>query len=284
MPESEHNSATVLQVSVRLPPEFTRSHRQSLHRYLSNHESLSGDDWALLIQAIDVLRRAEVTRSGDSETFSAIYDRLIDAVYSDSLIEQLLGLPDPESESESLRAATSRRILTDLRTVGLWQGDVPDSQLLVAFCLYWWQMFVRGYAFEVAIYRDLAASGVAHTAHNLRDRLARLSGHDLEVMGFQGDVKTSTYFMLTRRGERLAYDFYITRMYHVNEKRWYRAVWVNPLFWRVLNGEPTPVAYEAIWQILPGVAQITLRGREFVVVFYEEWKQRVIARQTKEAD
>jgi hypothetical protein len=56
------------------------------------------------------------------------------------------------------------------------------------------------------------------------------------------------------------------------------------VLWRVLNGAPTPVAYKAIWQVLPGVAQIALRGREFVVTLYEEWKQRVIARQAKEAN
>jgi len=37
-------------------------------------------------------------------------------------------------------------------------------------------------------------------------------------------------------------------------------------------------------RVLPGVGQITLRGREFIVVLYEEWKQRVIARQTEEAN
>ena len=205
-------------------------------------------------------------------------------MYSDSLIGQLLRLASPEGEGESLRAATSRRILTDLRATGLWQAAVPDSPLLVAFCLYWSQMFVRGYAFEIAIYRDLTDSGLVHTAHDLRDRRARLSGHDLEIMGFRGDVKTSTYFVLTRRSETLAHDFYITRMYHVNVQRWHRVVWLKPLFWHILNGEPTPVSYEAIWQVLPSVAQITLRSQKFVVVFYEEWKQRVIAQQVKEAN
>ncbi|MBN1889000.1 MAG: hypothetical protein JW850_13480 [Thermoflexales bacterium] len=43
-----------------------------------------------------------------------------------------------------------------------------------------------------------------------------------------------------------------------------------------------PTTYNAVWQILPGVAQITLREQEFVVVLYDQWKERVIARQTQE--
>ncbi|MBI1930199.1 hypothetical protein HYR99_38855 [Candidatus Poribacteria bacterium] len=62
-----------------MPLEFTRSHRQVIHCYLRRQKSLSGDDWPLLIQAMDSLRRAEVILNGHAETFAAIYDRLIDA-------------------------------------------------------------------------------------------------------------------------------------------------------------------------------------------------------------
>jgi len=265
-----------------LPPAFIPSHRQAIHRYLRGQDPLSSDDWSLLIQAMDLLRRAEVVRAGRRETFAAVYDRLVDAVYSDGFIEQLLDLADPERESEPQRAVISQRIVSDLRSVDLWRADVPDSQLLVAFCLYWWQMFARGYAFEIAIYRDLTDSGIAYRAHDLRNKQARLSGHDLEVMGFRGDVKTSTYFVLAQRSETLEHDFYITRLYHAKAQRWYRVVWLKYPIWRLLDGEPTPIAYEAIWQVLPGVAQITLRGRKFIIVLYEEWKQRVITRQAKE--
>lgn len=283
MVETGSASLHEARVNIRLPASLTRSHQQVIERYMRGAEPLADDDWSLLIAAMDALRRAEVVRDAEAETFAAIYDRLVDAVYSDGLIQQLISLADPESACEVLRAAASRRVLADLRTSGLWRTDAPLSQLLVAFCLYWWQMFVRGYAFEVAIYRDLAENGIVHIAHDLRNRQARLSGHDLKVMGFQGDVKTSTYFMLVRRSEALAHDFYITRMYRADTRRWHRAVWVKLWFWRVLNGEPTPTPYEIIWQVLPHAAQITLRGHRFVVVLYEEWKRRVIARQTKEA-
>ena len=269
-------------VSLHLSSNFDRAHRQIIHRYLQGQELSGGEAWLLLIQAMDILRRAEMIQGERVETFAAIYDRLVDARYSEQIIDDLLASPAPEAESESLRAVVARHILTDLRAAGLWRADVPESQLLVGFCLYWWQMFVRGYAFEIAIYHDLAISGVSYTPHDLRNRRTRLSEFALTIMNFHGDVKTSTYFVQTNRSQGLTHDFYITRMYNSDARQWHRTVWLKPAFWQILNGAPTPVEYSAIWQVLPGVAQITLHTRQFVVVLYDEWKQRLIDRQHKE--
>ncbi|MBL7065730.1 MAG: hypothetical protein ISS49_16250 [Anaerolineae bacterium] len=271
-------------MNIRLPVAFTDHHEQVVRKHLVGVERLTKDDWRLLIEAMDSLRRAEIVESGRRESFSAVYDRLVDAVYADETIERLFALADPEAEGERLRAAVARRIMNDLRTTGLWRADVPASQWITAFCLYWWQVFVKGYVFEISIYRDLDKSGIHYAHHDLRKRRARFSKHDLEIMSFRGDVKTSTYFVFTRRTEALAHDFYITRMYHANARRWYQVVWLTPAFWSLLNGEPTPVAYNFVWQVLPNVAQITLRGRHFVIVLYDEWKQRVIAQQRKGID
>lgn len=140
--------------SIQLPANFDRTHRQVLHRYLQGQELAGGETWPLLIQAMDMLQGALVRQEGRIETFTAIYDRLIDAKYSDHLLEKLLASSTPEAESEALRATVARNLLTDLRVAGLWRANVPESQTLVAFCLYWWQMFVRGYAFEIAIYTE----------------------------------------------------------------------------------------------------------------------------------
>lgn len=279
---AEVDSPNVNRISVQLPTTFDRAHRQVLHRYLQGQELVGGEAWSLLIQAMDILRRAEIIHGEHAETFAEIYDRLVDATYSDKLIEDLLASLVPEAESESLRAVVARYILADLRAAGLWRADVSESQILVGFCLYWWQMFVRGYAFEIAIYHDLAINGIIYVAHDLRNRRTRLAGYDLTVMNFHGDVKTSTYFVQVSRSQALAHDFYVTRMYNNLTRQWYRTVWLKPAFWHLLNGTPTPVEYVAIWQVLPGVAQITLNTRQFVVVLYDEWKQRVIARQAKE--
>jgi hypothetical protein len=89
--------------------------------------------------------------------------------------------------------------------------------------------------------------------------------------------------VLTRRSEALVQDFYVTRMYHAVSRQWQRVVWLKPRFWQVLNGRSTPVAYEAIWRVLPGVAEIVVRGRKFIVVLYDEWKRRIVAKQQREA-
>ena len=87
------------------------------------------------------------------------------------------------------------------------------SNLLVAYCLYFWESFAVGYAFEVEIFRDLSASGIEFSAHELRDRRARLSAHDLVVLNLYGDIKNTLYFLQVRRSQQLPHDFYITRFY-----------------------------------------------------------------------
>jgi hypothetical protein len=42
--------------------------------------------------------------------------------------------------------------MTSLRKVGLVQQGVPDSQVLLAYILHWWESFAAGYAFEVEIF------------------------------------------------------------------------------------------------------------------------------------
>lgn len=279
MTANESTPPNPKRIWVQLPVDFTQGHRQVIHHYFQGRDLSGGEAWSNLIKAMDILRLAKIEQGGRVETFAAIYDRLVDVIYADKLINELLIAQLPEEKGETHRAAIARQLMVDLRSAGLWQADTPESQLLVAFCLYWWQVFVRGYAFEIAIYQDLTASGIIYAAHDLRDRQDRFSVYDLVLLGFQGDIKTSTYFVQTKRSEALLHDFYITRMYHLRDRKWYQVVWLKPEFWHLLDGTPTAVAYDAIWQVLPGVAQITLRERSFVVVLYEEWKQRVVARQ-----
>jgi hypothetical protein len=62
-----------------------------------------------------------------------------------------------------------------------------SSEYLAAYCLYWWTAFARGYRFEVAVFRDLSASGIAFVAHDLRKRRERRSPYDLIVQRQRGD-------------------------------------------------------------------------------------------------
>jgi len=191
-------------------------------------------------------------------------------------------MDDPTTQSEPLRAALARRVLRDLRQMGLYDPGIRDTQLLVAFCIFWWQSFTKGYAFEVEIFHDLTTDGVHFVAHDLRRREERFSPYDLTVLGYRGDVKTSTYFLSVHRSEQLRHDFYITRLYHPIAHDWRKVVLLREAFWRILDGESTPTVLEQVWQILPGVARVWLAGRLFVIVPYETWKDRVLQRQEGE--
>jgi hypothetical protein len=153
--------------------------------------------------------------------------------------------------------------------------------LVLIFCLYWWQSFSKGYAFEVEILRDLAASGILHQAHDLRDRQSRLSPFDLIVMGFRGDIRTSTYFFAVERGRGLPHDFYLTRLWSRRTRRWEEVALLKPAFWAALDGETRPSRLEEALDILPDVAEIQVDSQELVVVEYQQWKELVKTRQER---
>ena len=177
------------------------------------------------------------------------------------------------------RATVARQIVADLLDAGYYDRAVPETQLVLIFCLYWWQSFTKGYAFEVEILRDLTASDVLHQAHDLRDRQARLASFDLMVMGFQGDIKTSTYFFAVERGRSLLHDFYLTRLWNRRARRWRAVAILKPIFWTALDGKTRPSQLEEVLDVLPDVAEIRVDNQKLVVVEYQEWKERVKARQ-----
>jgi hypothetical protein len=139
---------------VHLPAEFTDAHADVLKQYLQDERALFANQWAQVLEAIDLLRAATLAYPGGTETFAALYNRVVDIVYADVFIEQLLAMDDQTTQSEPLRAALARRVLRDLRQMGLYDPGIRDTQLLVAFCVFWWQSFTKGYAFEVEIFHD----------------------------------------------------------------------------------------------------------------------------------
>jgi hypothetical protein len=134
----------------------------------------------------------------------------------------------------------------------------------------------------VAILRDLTTSGVAYRAHDLRDRRARRSPFDLVVLGFTGDVKTSTYFLHAVRSRGLPADFYVTRLYDRPGRTLVLVVFLKRPAWDAIDGETQPATLAALPGILPAVAEIRHGGRLLIVVEYEEWKARVLERQRGE--
>ena len=151
--------------------------------------------------------------------------------------------------------------------------DVPETRLLLSYLLYWWGAFARGYAFEVQVFRDLRNSGVQFQAHNLLDRQQRYSPSDLTVSGMAGDIKTSIYFV--QAATPLVHDFYIVRLFTRGRERTL-VVLLQPDAWDIINGDTVPGHLDIVMEQLPTPVRIRHRGRELVVVDYEEWKRRIL--------
>lgn len=262
-------------MQVRLPSAFTAAHGVTARRFVQG-AFLSQDEWVLLFETFDLLHQAEVEIETGVMSFAGIYERLFETAFADDYLRQLLEAPHAGAIAESLRARVSREILPTLRTAGLVSPDVPSSFYLLAYCLYWWYAFAKGYAFEVEILQDLEAAGIRCQAHDLLDAQTRRSPFDLAVLGFRGDIKTSTYFLHTIRTSGLWHHFYITRMYDPEERSHIGVVFLREAAWEAIDGEATPITLEALPTALPGVFRIQQGDVILTVVEYEEWKARVL--------
>ena len=182
-------------LQIILPDTFTQEHERALTLYLSDDRRLDTAARQKLYETIDLLSQAEVKSDTSSSTFRQVYEQYIGHPFADSYFERLLALTDVPTQSPALTAEFARRIAPALEQVGLLAQDIPQSYLLFAYCVYWWQSFARGYAFEVEIMRDLEVSQVDFTMHDLMSRGERYSQADLIVLDLLGDIKTSTYFL-----------------------------------------------------------------------------------------
>jgi len=265
---------------VRLPPGFTEEHRVITRRFVQG-ESFSHIERAWLFEAFDLLHRAEVATGAGWESFVVIYERLIEAPFAADYLRDLVEAQDVEVTAEPLRAQVSREIMPILRKAGLIDPAEPLSFYLLAYCLYWWYAFARGYAFEVKVLRDLKASGIRYQAHDVLDSRARRSPFDLVVMGFRGDIKTSIYFLHVTRTQELPHDFYITRVYAPREWKHILVVFLTESAWEAIDGEAMPVTLDALAAALPGIFRLQQDDTSLIVLDYEEWKTRVLLAQER---
>lgn len=263
---------------VRLPPGFTDVHEEITRRFVQG-ESFSQDERALLFEAFDLLHEAVVATEAGWESFATTYEQLIEAPFADHYLRSLVEAQDIEATAEPLRARVSRRIMPTLREAGLIDPAEPSSFYLLAYCLYWWYAFARGYAFEVEVLRDLEASGILYQAHDVLDPRARRSPFDLVVLGFRGDIKTSTYFLQATRTQGLLHDFYVTRVYEPRERECIVVVFLKEPAWEAIDGETTPATLEELSGVLPGVFRLQQNDTILIVIDYEEWKTRLLRAQ-----
>ena len=115
----------------------------------------------------------------------------MERLFADKYIEQLLASDNVVKDNVRITALFARQIVPTLQQAGLLRKAWPESWLLLTYCVYWWQSFAKGYAFEVEIMQDLTHSNIDFQMHNLRNRRERYSPADLTVLALWGDIKTS---------------------------------------------------------------------------------------------
>jgi len=259
---------------VQIPINFLPVHRDALYTYLTDDRRLTRDQWRMLYDAIDILGGAQITIAGQPRTFRQTYQERVDQVFADHYIAQLLELEDVPVQSPALTATFARRVSATLRESGLIYREEPDSWMLWTYCIYWWQSFARGYAFEVELLHDMIASGLSFAAHNVRNRYERLSPADLVVLDLLGDFKTSVYFLQTETGE-LPNDFYVTRLRGAGRERTL-VVFQKSHAWEKINGETVDGTLDDVLALLPRPVRLRQGEHELIVVEYETWKRKVL--------
>jgi hypothetical protein len=188
-------------------------------------------------------------------------------------LKKNLVLGDIRAEGAALWARYARRIVQEVAQRGWRRSEIPETRLLLAHLLYWWGAFARGYALEVEVFRDLERSGVAFTAHDLRDRQQRFSPSDLTVLGMAGDIKTSVYFV--QAATALVHDFYLVRLV-VQEQEYTLVAMLQPEAWDQINGDTVRGELTALVQHFPAPVGIIHHGHRLVVLDYNAWKSRVL--------
>ncbi len=266
----------------RLPANFTDRHKQIARRFVQG-EKFTQRERALLIETFDLLHGAEIISTDRGQRFATVYEQIIEGRLADQYLRSLQHAQNIAGVAEQLRAQGSRQIMPALQAADLLDPNEPLSFYLLAYCLYWWYAFARGYAFEVEVLRDLEVAGIRYVAHNVFDSSARRSPFDLSVLGFRGDIKTSTYFLSVVRTSDLLHDFYIVRFSERKDKLW--IVFLKEPFWVLIDAEKRTmqtVTLAELVAILPGAFQLRLQTNTLIVVDYESWKRLVLDVQREE--
>jgi len=259
---------------ISLPEELTEQQRSLILRYFREGYLFSTKERFAALRGFDLLRKATITIAGVRITFSSIYDAVVENRYADEFIEFLLTAEDVAIVSAKRRLEIGREILTILKNNGYYVPAVPDSRFLAAFCLYWWYAFSKGYAFEVEMIRDLQAAGISFTAHDLRDKKQRFSRTDIRIQNWEGDIKSSMYFLHVERTWGLENDFYITQIFDAQGFR-RRVVILQQAVWEEINGETKACRLSNLAETLPTPGHFEHLGKQLVIVDYGLWKQQV---------
>jgi hypothetical protein len=268
-------------MDIHLNPQLTDEYQRLVVKYIERPGTLSRAEWLDVLRAFDLLRTSVVTHEGQTMTFGAFYERFVDTPFAERFLVELKQQSDVEAVGGGLTVAFSREIRQILTAKGLREPMTVPMRLLLAYCLYWWASFAKGYVLEMAVYRDLEQAGIAFQAHDLLSRTERFTPYDLIVSGQEGDIKASTYFLHVVRSFPLRCAFYITRAYDAQRRQWRRVVLLTRAAWDEIDGETVLGTLEHVLTTPPTPVEITISGEALVVIDYDVWKQKIRAHQTK---
>jgi len=246
---------------------------------VSDSSRLQREQWRKLREVMTMLARSLVTITGHTRTFERFYYEEIDILHAESFLAELVTCADVERDGARMQADIARAVVEHFQNQGFFQPGIVETYYLLAFCLYRWWNFARGYIFEVSIFRDLKQSNIIFAAHDLSQPGERYSDCDLIVLGLKGDIKRSLYFLDDLASTPLAHDFYLTRLFHPQTRRPLLVAVMTECAWDEINGDTVIVPIEeAAWR-LPRVVQTDVQDITLFIADYEFWKEKVRAKQ-----
>jgi len=244
---------------------MTLAQRDAVLRHLEAPGTLRAADWQLALAGFDALRVATVAWAGQRGSFRQFYRQIIDEPYATRLLTTIHDADEVEGIGRQIAAELGREILAELQRLGGGEPQTFPEQLLLAYCLYWWHSFAKGYILQFAVYRELTASGVQFDGVDPVNPQQRYAADDLIVSGWRGDIKASTYFIHTARGAGLPHDFYIARFFDAANRTYRWAVLLKESVWRTLNGEPTPCDWNEVPRQWPQPARVMVHHQVLVI-------------------
>ena len=269
-------------MDVFLNPQLTLADQAVILKYLKDRRSLSKAEWKTALAAFDLLGRSRVVQEGKSSTFSQFYQAVFDRPFATRLLMELPALNDVEREGPLCAERLGQQAWAQQTAAALRKPQTPEQFLLTAYCLYWWSSFAKGYIAEIAVFRDLTASGIRFQSHDLAQPEGRFSQDDLTLSGMRGDIKSSAYFLNVARSHPLRHDFYITEVITPPMRQRRRVVFMLSASWDKIDGETNATSLEEALSQLPTSSQITVREQSLIVSDYEVWKEKIRSLQQQE--
>ena len=268
-------------MEIFLNPQLTAAHQSLIVRYIEQPGTLSRQEWRDVLRAFDLLRVSIVRYEQQTLTFGAFYERIVDTPFAERFLRELMAQAEVEAAAGRLTSAYNREIRQALDAFGLHPPMTAPMRLLLTYCLYWWASFAKGYALEIAVFRDLEVSNVVFQAHDLLDHQARYTPYDLIVSGEEGDIKASAYFLYVARSFPLRCGFYILRAFDTHSRQWRRLVVLKRAAWDRIDGKTIFLPLEQALNTPSAPMETDIFGEAVVVVEYALWKQHILRYQQK---